>query len=170
MIIAASTVRDLLDENNQKLSQLKDIWCKKDENRLLGDLNIMLSAVGYAESSKQSHLVAGKIGLRQAALAEVRKLRRLIVYAVNRIEDGSASLNKSIQPPNPTQVKLLIELFLSGFGDQIAQKISGTDEYKIPSIENPVKIHPHSGIYSRNKIESLKGSLWKLCRRVIFLF
>ena len=135
----------MLDENNQKLAQLKDIWCKKDENRLLGDLNIMLSAVGYAESTKSSFQAAGKIGLRQAALVEVRKLRRLIVYAVNRIEEGSASLNKSIQPPNSTQVKLLIELFLSGFGDQIAQKISGTDEYKIPSIENPVKIHPHSG-------------------------
>ena len=112
--------------------------------------------------------MAGKIGLRQAALAEVRKLRRLIVYAVNRIEEGSASLNKSIQPPNTTQVKLLIELFLSGFGDQIAQKISGTDEYKIPSIENPVKIHPHSGTSIRKNLTFKRGCTINVPTCVLF--
>ena len=33
----------------------------------------------------------------------------------------------------------------SGFGDQIAQRVSGTDTYKIPSMEDAVKIHPNSG-------------------------
>ena len=51
------------------------------------------------------------------------------------------------QLPKPTedQIRLLTELFLCGFGDQIARRNGKSDQYNIPSMEDSVKIHPHSG-------------------------
>ena len=78
-------------------------------------------------------------------LSEVRKLRRLMIYSINRIRPNCCSFDKKISPPTSIQQKFLVELFLSGFGDQIAQRVSGTDQYKVPHMEDPVTIHPHSG-------------------------
>ena len=47
--------------------------------------------------------------------------------------------------PSEEQIRLLTELFLCGFGDQIARRNGKSDQYNIPSMEDNVKIHPHSG-------------------------
>ena len=80
-----------------------------------------------------------------AGLSEVRKLRRLMIYSINRNKPDSASFEKKIAPPTKIQLKLLVELFLSGFGDQIANRVEGTDQYKTVHMEDTVQIHPHSG-------------------------
>ena len=41
------------------------------------------------------------------------------------------------------QSKLLAELFLSGFGDQIACKSGASEFYTIPTMEDKVRIHPY---------------------------
>ena len=97
VIIAACTVRELIDDNNQKMAQLKQLWCaKNDTHKALGDLLVFLSALGATEGAKNSFDFATKIGIRIAGLKEVRKLRRLIVHAVNRLDDGSCSLDQKV--------------------------------------------------------------------------
>ena len=142
---------------------------------------MILSALGATEGAKNSFDFATKIGIRIAGLKEVRKLRRLIVHAVNRLDDGSCSLDqkvdsnvklvltrictnfvlqslhfdffrkisqfKTFQLPKPTeeQIRLLTELFVTGFGDQIARRNGQSDQYNILSMTDSVKIHPNSG-------------------------
>ena len=57
---------------------------------------MILSALGATEGAKNSFDFATKIGIRIAGLKEVRKLRRLIVHAVNRLDDGSCSLDQKV--------------------------------------------------------------------------
>ena len=53
VIIAACTVRELVDDSNQKMGQLKELWCaKNDAHKALGDLLVLLSALGATENSK----------------------------------------------------------------------------------------------------------------------
>ena len=53
VIIAACTVRELVDDSNQKMGQLKELWCaKNDTHKALGDLLVLLSALGATENSK----------------------------------------------------------------------------------------------------------------------
>jgi len=91
------------------------------------------------------------IGLRHDALREIHKLRRLIHHAVRPlVPDGdTVLLQRKISPPSATECKLLAELFLSGFGDQIAFK-TGNDqnEYKI-SNEQTAQIHTNSVLVKR---------------------
>jgi len=61
IIIAACTVRDLIDENNSKFKDLKQIWSRSDQSRSLGDLNILLSTIGAAENSKVIHVYSYRL-------------------------------------------------------------------------------------------------------------
>jgi len=148
-IVAACTVRELVDDGNAKMGQLKEVWCAKNEtHRALGDLLVLLSALGATENAKSPLDFATKIGIRIAGLKEVRKLRRLIVHAVNRLpaEDDTISLERKLPRPNEEQIRLLTELFVTGFGDQIARRNGNGDQYNITSMTDEVKIHPHSAL------------------------
>ena len=84
-------------KNGPKTPSPKQLWCaKNDTHKALGDLLVFLSALGATEGAKNSFDFATKIGIRIAGLKEVRKLRRLIVHAVNRLDDGSCSLDQKV--------------------------------------------------------------------------
>lgn len=143
-LVAACTVRDMIDHTNEKMKALKQIWT--DSTKVsLGDLLVFLSAIGSTEASTEPDRFAAAIGLRQDGLREIHKLRRLIHHTVRPLmKDGdTALLQRKISPPDATQCRLLAELFLSGFGDQIAFRTDEENEYKI-SNDSVAQIHPHS--------------------------
>ena len=97
---------------------LKQVWADAAKVSL-GDLLVLLSAVGSTEANENPGRFANQVGIRYDGLKEVHKLRRLVHHSVRHLMDDDAPpLERKIKPPTPTQCKLLGELFLSGFGDQ----------------------------------------------------
>ena len=72
---------------------------------------MFLSALGATEGAKNSFDFATKIGIRIAGLKEVRKLRRLIVHAVNRLDDGSCSLDQKVSFREKSILKVKYSFF-----------------------------------------------------------
>ena len=118
LLVAACTVRELLDHSNEKMVALKQVWADAAKVSL-GDLLVLLSAVGSTEANENPGRFANQVGIRYDGLKEVHKLRRLVHHSVRHLMDDDAPpLERKIKPPTPTQCKLIGELFLSGFGDQ----------------------------------------------------
>jgi ATP-dependent RNA helicase DHX37/DHR1 len=167
-LVAACTVRELIDHQNEKMKQLKHIWTDSTKI-ILGDLLVLLSAIGATAASAEPTKFAVAIGIRPQGLKEVHNLRRLISHSVRPLlqTDDIESLNVKFSPPNSQQCKLLSELFLSGFGDQIGFLTGEEHEYKI-SGQDLALIHPHSVLFKRKikivafqeKMENSKGHVY----------
>lgn len=116
--MAACTVRELLDHANEKMVALKQVWADAAKASL-GDLLVLLSAVGSTEANENPGRFASQVGIRYDGLKEIHKLRRLVHHSVRHLMDDDApALERTIKPPTVTQCRLIGELFLSGFGDQ----------------------------------------------------
>ena len=144
-IVAACTVRELVDANNEKIKALKEIWADASKSQL-GDLLILLSVVGATESSREPETFISAIGVRSQGLKEVRKLRRLITHVVRSMiqneEEEKELAERKLPQPAAKDCTLLCELFLAGFGDQIAFHTE-EGEFKLPTGEKG-KIYPSS--------------------------
>ena len=144
-IVAACTVRELVDANNDRMKALKELWADATKSQL-GDLLILLSVIGASESSKDPEGFISTIGVRSQGLKEVRKLRRLITHVVRQMltndEEEKVLVERELPQPSAKDCTLLCELFLSGFGDQIAFHTE-EGEYKLPTGEKG-KIYPTS--------------------------
>ena len=146
-IVAACTVRELVDANNEKIKVLKEIWSDAQKSQL-GDLLILLSIIGATENSKEPESFISAIGVRSQGLKEVRKLRRLITHVVRSMivkeneEEEKELAERKLRQPTGKECSLLCELFLAGFGDQIAFH-SEEGEFKLPTGEKG-KIYPTS--------------------------
>ena len=106
---------------------LKQLWADAAKVSL-GDLLVLLSAVGSTEANENPGRFANQVGIRYDGLKEIHKLRRLVHHSVRHLMDDDAPpLERKIKPPTPTQCKLIGELFLSGFGDQERKYLNKND-------------------------------------------
>ncbi|XP_037734669.1 probable ATP-dependent RNA helicase DHX37 isoform X1 [Chelonia mydas] len=173
-IVSAMTVRELFaeferpavsEEETEKLKgkkarviQMQRIWAGQGPFQKLGDLMVMLGAVGACEYAGCTPKFCEANGLRYKAMVEIRRLRGQLTTAVNSVcPDAGLFVDPKMNPPTETQVTYLRQIVLAGLGDHIARRIQAEElldekwknAYKTPLLDDPVFIHPNSVLFKQ---------------------
>ncbi|XP_020499535.2 probable ATP-dependent RNA helicase DHX37 [Labrus bergylta] len=171
-VVAAMTVRELfedldrpagsedesskLTQRRARLTQMKRLWAGQGASLLLGDLMVMLGAVGACEFAGCTPKFCEENGLRYKAMVEIRRLRGQLTNAVNAVcPDVGVFVNPKMAPPTEHQVMCLRQIVLAGLGDHLARRVHAEDildpkwknGYKTPLMDEPVFIHPSSALF-----------------------
>ncbi|XP_069789305.1 probable ATP-dependent RNA helicase DHX37 isoform X2 [Narcine bancroftii] len=172
VIVSGMTVRELFekfdrpttsDEKSEeqkkekaRVSQMQNVWAGQGPSLQLGDIMVMLGAVGACEYAGCTPHFCMKNGLRHKAMVEVRRLRGQLTNVVNTVfPQLGLFVDPKMKPPTATQVLYLRQIVMAGLGDHIARKVQmeeGLDEkwrnaYKTPLLDEPVFIHPNSVLF-----------------------
>ncbi|XP_076859580.1 putative ATP-dependent RNA helicase DHX37 [Brachyhypopomus gauderio] len=171
-IVAAMTVREIFEELDRPVSSEEDsgrlmerkaqaaqrrrLWAGQGQSLLLGDLMVMLGAVGACEFSGCTPEFCEKNGLRYKAMLEIRRLRGQLTNAVNAVcSEAGVCVDRKMAPPTESQVVCLRQIMLAGLGDHLARRIQAEElldpkwrnGYKTPLLDDPVFIHPSSVLH-----------------------
>ncbi|XP_062037940.1 probable ATP-dependent RNA helicase DHX37 isoform X1 [Lepus europaeus] len=171
-IVAAMTVRELFEEldrpaaSDEELAVLKDkrarvaqmrrTWAGQGASLKLGDLMVLLGAVGACEYAGCSPRFCEANGLRYKAMLEIRRLRGQLTTAVNTVcPEAELFVDPKMQPPTESQVTYLRQIVTAGLGDHLARRVQSEDllddkwrnGYKTPLLDEPVFIHPSSVLF-----------------------
>ncbi|XP_053480856.1 probable ATP-dependent RNA helicase DHX37 isoform X1 [Ictalurus furcatus] len=171
-VVAAMTVREIFaeldrpassEEESSKLAgrkarfrQMKRLWAGQGQSLLLGDLMVMLGAVGACEFAGCTPNFCEENGLRYKAMLEIRRLRGQLTNAVNSVcSDAGVSVDNKMAPPTESQVVCLRQIVLAGLGDHLARRVQAEElldpkwrnGYKTPLLDEPVFIHPSSALH-----------------------
>ncbi|ESO97341.1 hypothetical protein LOTGIDRAFT_214179 [Lottia gigantea] len=154
---------DQLDESKHKQirnSQIRKLWAGGGESLLLGDLMVLLKAVGACEYQGFTTDFCHKFGIRFKAMKEIRKLRAQLTNTVNMvIPDANLCIDPKLSPPSDIQCKMLRQIVLAGLADHVARRNAdpppgASDEvrrlkhsYQCMELEEPVFIHPSSVLF-----------------------
>ncbi|XP_061458839.1 probable ATP-dependent RNA helicase DHX37 isoform X2 [Rhineura floridana] len=150
--------QEILKGKRMRVMQMQRIWAGEGPCQKLGDLMVMLGAVGACEYAGCTPRFCEANGLRYKAMVEIRRLRGQLTTAVNSIcSDVSLFIDPKMKPPTETQVIFLRQIVLAGLGDHVARKIQAEellDEkwkngYKTPLLDDPVFIHPGSILFKQ---------------------
>lgn len=165
-LVAALSVQEVLLETSlgpqkadlvEKLEKKRRQWAGQENSLLLGDLMVLLRAVGGAELANSK----GKLqnfceqnGLRYKAVLEIRKLRIQLTNEIRASNpDVDVTVDPKLEPPSDLHAKLLRQLLLCGMGDQVARKIDADEikdkenkrkykfAYEANGMEEPVFLH-----------------------------
>ncbi|MBZ3878785.1 putative ATP-dependent RNA helicase DHX37 [Sciurus carolinensis] len=171
-IVAAMTVRELFEELDRpaaseeelaslkgrraRVAQVKRAWAGQGASLKLGDLMVLLGAVGACEYAGCSPQFCEANGLRYKAMLEVRRLRGQLTTAVNAVcPEAGLFLDPKMQPPTESQVTALRQLVMAGLGDHVARRVQSEDlldekwrnAYRTPLLDDPVFVHPSSVLF-----------------------
>ncbi|XP_042298014.1 probable ATP-dependent RNA helicase DHX37 [Sceloporus undulatus] len=172
ILVSALTVREFFEEFNRpavseeeqdklkgkraRIVQMQRIWAGQGPFQKLGDLMVMLGAVGACEYAGCTPQFCEANGLRYKAMMEIRRLRGQLTTAVNSIcSDAGLFVDPKMKPPTETQVTFLRQIVLAGLGDHVARRIQAEElldekwknSYKTPLLDDPVFIHPSSVLF-----------------------
>uniref|UniRef100_A0A8C6YDT5 Activating signal cointegrator 1 complex subunit 3 n=1 Tax=Naja naja TaxID=35670 RepID=A0A8C6YDT5_NAJNA len=173
-LVSALTVRELFEEFNRpalneedhenlkgkraRMAQMQRIWAGQGSSQKLGDLMVMLGAVGACEYAGCTPHFCSSNGLRYKAMVEIRRLRGQLTTAVNAVCPGAELfVDPQMKPPTEEQATFLRQIVLAGLGDHVARRIQAEellDEkwkngYKTPLLDDPVFIHPNSVLFKQ---------------------
>uniref|UniRef100_UPI0037E75335 probable ATP-dependent RNA helicase DHX37 n=1 Tax=Semicossyphus pulcher TaxID=241346 RepID=UPI0037E75335 len=171
-VVAAMTVRELfedldrpagsedesskLTQRRARLTQMRRLWAGQGASLLLGDLMVMLGAVGACEFAGCTPKFCEENGLRYKAMVEIRRLRGQLTNAVNAVcPEVGVFVNPKMAPPTEHQVVCLRQIVLAGLGDHLARRVHAEDildskwknGYKTPLMDEPVFVHPSSALF-----------------------
>ncbi|XP_068615421.1 probable ATP-dependent RNA helicase DHX37 [Brachionichthys hirsutus] len=171
-VVAAMTVREIFEDLNRpagsedesskliqrraRLTQMRRLWAGQGASLLLGDLMVMLGAVGACEYACCTTEFCEENGLRYKAMVEIRRLRGQLTNAVNAVcPEVDVFVNPKMTPPTEHQVVCLRQIVLAGLGDHLARRVQSEDMldpkwkngYKTPLMDEPVFIHPTSALF-----------------------
>ncbi|KAK3540558.1 hypothetical protein QTP70_034306 [Hemibagrus guttatus] len=171
-IVAAMTVREIFEELDRpvsseeessklagrkaRFSQMRRLWAGQGQSLLLGDLMVLLGAVGACEFAGCTPKFCEENGLRYKAMLEIRRLRGQLTNAVNAVcSDASVCVDNKMAPPTESQVLCLRQIVLAGLGDHLARRVQAEElldlkwknGYKTPLLDEPVFIHPSSALH-----------------------
>ncbi|XP_044050991.1 probable ATP-dependent RNA helicase DHX37 [Siniperca chuatsi] len=171
-VVAAMTVRELFedldrpagseDESSKlaqrraRLTQMRRLWAGQGASLQLGDLMVMLGAVGACEYAGCTPKFCEENGMRYKAMVEIRRLRGQLTNAVNAVcPEVGVFVNPKMTPPTEHQVVCLRQIVLAGLGDHLARRVQAEDildpkwknGYKTPLMDEPVFIHPTSALF-----------------------
>ncbi|XP_037114006.1 probable ATP-dependent RNA helicase DHX37 [Syngnathus acus] len=170
--VAAMTVREIFedlnrpagseDENSKlsqrraRMAQMRRLWAGQGPSLLLGDIMVMLGAVGACEFAGCTPSFCEENGLRYKAMVEIRRLRSQLTNAVNTVSpDMGVFVDPKMSPPTAHQVVCLRQITLAGLGDHLARRVQAEElldakwkqAYKTPLMDEPVFIHPSSPLF-----------------------
>ncbi|XP_010140557.1 PREDICTED: probable ATP-dependent RNA helicase DHX37, partial [Buceros rhinoceros silvestris] len=173
-IVSAMTVRELFEEFDRpavseeetaklkgwkgRLLQMQRIWAGQGPMQKLGDLMVMLGAVGACEYAGCTRKFCEENGLRYKAMLEIRRLRGQLTTAVNSVcADAGLYVDPKMKPPTEAQATYLRQIVLAGLGDHVARRIQAEEllddkwknAYKTALLDDPVFIHPSSVLFKQ---------------------
>jgi len=132
----------------------KSQWQHPTSNLLGG-----LKAVGAYEWSGAAEKFCNDNGLHSKTMKEIHDLRLQLVRIINTLEIEGKSPNLSndwnLDPPTANQEKLLQQVIIAGFIDQVARRIPHETVMQQPELQRgyvgcansiPCWIHPHSSV------------------------
>uniref|UniRef100_A0A667Y2I6 RNA helicase n=1 Tax=Myripristis murdjan TaxID=586833 RepID=A0A667Y2I6_9TELE len=171
-VVAAMTVREIFEELDRpagsedessklaqrraRLTQMRRLWAGQGASLLLGDLMVMLGAVGACEFAGCTPKFCEENGLRYKAMVEIRRLRGQLTNAVNAVcPEVGVFVDPKMTPPTESQVVCLRQIVLAGLGDHLARRVQEEEildpkwknGYKTPLLDEPVFIHPTSALF-----------------------
>ncbi|KAM3867931.1 putative ATP-dependent RNA helicase DHX37 [Diretmus argenteus] len=171
-VVAAMTVRELFedldrpagseDESSKlaqrraRLTQMRRLWAGQGASLQLGDLMVMLGAVGACEFAGCTPKFCEENGLRYKAMMEIRRLRGQLTNAVNAVcPEVGVFVDPKMTPPTESQVVCLRQIVLAGLGDHLARRVQAEElldpkwknGYKTALLDDPVFIHPTSALF-----------------------
>ncbi|VDM57221.1 unnamed protein product [Angiostrongylus costaricensis] len=156
-LIPVSSIRgESVEETKEKMTQLLKMrreWCGKGPGRRLGDLLVLMRAVGCSEAER-----CIMHGLRHKAMLEIRKLRTQLTNIVNTSFKQSTDvvMDLYLPPPSDLQVQLLRQIMVAGLADHIARRVDRScDNQEVPKgayqtmkLQEFVFIDPSSVLYT----------------------
>uniref|UniRef100_A0A3B3WJG0 Activating signal cointegrator 1 complex subunit 3 n=1 Tax=Poecilia mexicana TaxID=48701 RepID=A0A3B3WJG0_9TELE len=173
-VVSAMTVREIfedfdrparsddesstLTQRRARLTQMRRLWAGQGASLLLGDLMVMLGAVGACEFAGCTPKFCEENGLRYKAMVEIRRLRGQLTNAVNAVcPEVGVFVDPKMTPPTEHQVVCLRQIVLAGLGDHLARRIQAEDmldskwknAYTTPLMDDPVFIHPNSALFKK---------------------
>ncbi|XP_074015677.1 probable ATP-dependent RNA helicase DHX37 [Numenius arquata] len=173
-IVSAMTVRELFEEFDRpaiseeetaklkgkkaRLLQMQKLWAGQGPMQKLGDLMVMLGAVGACEYAGCTRKFCEENGLRYKAMLEIRRLRGQLTTAVNSVcTDAGLYVDPKMKPPTEAQVTYLRQIVLAGLGDHVARRVQAEEllddkwknAYKTALLDDPVFIHPSSVLFKQ---------------------
>ncbi|KAM6166718.1 putative ATP-dependent RNA helicase DHX37 [Erethizon dorsatum] len=171
-IVAAMTVRELFEELDRpaaseeeltalrgrrtRVAQMKRTWAGQGASLKLGDIMVLLGAVGACEYAGCSREFCEANGLRFKAMLEVRRLRGQLTTSVNAVcPEAGLFVDPKMDPPTESQVTYLRQIVMAGLGDHLARRVQSEEllddkwrnAYKAPLLDDPVFIHPSSVLF-----------------------
>ncbi|XP_059379339.1 probable ATP-dependent RNA helicase DHX37 [Carassius carassius] len=171
-IVAAMTVREIFEDYDRPAAseeestqmagkkarcvQMRRLWAGQGPSVQLGDLMVLLGAVGACEFAGCTRQFCEENGLRYKAMLEIRRLRGQLTNAVNAVcSDAGVFVDNKMAPPTESQVLCLRQIVLAGLGDHIARRVQAEElldpkwrnGYKTPLLDDPVFIHPSSALH-----------------------
>ncbi|KAL6113767.1 dhx37 [Pungitius sinensis] len=171
-VVAAMTVREIfedldrpagsedesskLTQHRARLNQVRRLWARQGAPLLLGDLMVMLGAVGACEFAGCTPKFCEDNGLRYKAMVEIRRLRGQLTNAVNAVcPEVGLFVNPNMAPPTEHQVICLRQIVLAGLGDHLARRVQTEDTldpkwkngYKTTLLDDVAFIHPSSALF-----------------------
>uniref|UniRef100_A0A8C2VG05 DEAH-box helicase 37 n=1 Tax=Chinchilla lanigera TaxID=34839 RepID=A0A8C2VG05_CHILA len=171
-VVAAMTVRELFEELDRpaaseeeltalrgrraRVAQMKRTWAGRGASLKLGDVMVLLGAVGACEYAGCSREFCEANGLRFKAMLEVRRLRGQLTTTVNAVcPEAGLFVDPKMDPPTESQVTYLRQIVTAGLGDHLARRVQSEEllddkwrnAYKTPLLDDPVFIHPSSVLF-----------------------
>ena len=178
-IAAALTVRDIFS-NDIDVSQFEEAaegeedvdgkqkkmmitkarrkWAGDGPLSALGDVMVVLRAVGAFEYANCSPQFCENNGLRLKAMMELRKLRIQLTKALDGVMDTDyKSVDMKINPPTLDEAVTIRQIILSCSADHVARKIPPEqakslgvrNAYQCCLTDDPVYIHPTSSLFTK---------------------
>ncbi|XP_067163040.1 probable ATP-dependent RNA helicase DHX37 isoform X3 [Apteryx mantelli] len=141
-----------------RLLQMQRIWAGQGLLQKLGDLMVMLGAVGACEYAGCTPKFCEENGLRYKAMLEIRRLRGQLTTAVNSVcSDAGLYIDPKMKPPTEAQATYLRQIVLAGLGDHVARRAQAEEllddkwknAYKTALLDEPVFIHPSSILFKQ---------------------
>ncbi|XP_069880986.1 probable ATP-dependent RNA helicase DHX37 [Dipodomys merriami] len=171
-LVSAMTVRELFEELDRpaasddelvalksrraRVAQIKRAWAGQGASLKLGDLMVLLGAVGACEYAGCSPEFCQTNGLRYKAMLETRRLRGQLTTVVNAVcPEVGLFVDPKMEPPTESQVTYLRQILAAGLGDHLARRVQSEElldekwrnAYKTPLLDDPVFIHPSSVLF-----------------------
>lgn len=119
-------------ERRSKWLCLRRRWSGVGEEHLLGDLMVMLKAIGASEFTAGSASFSLNNGISHKAMCEVHRLRRQLTSQVNRLFSLKSleCMSLTLEPPTQTIALHLRQLSLVAFYDQVARYVASPSVMK----------------------------------------
>ncbi|CAL1545913.1 unnamed protein product [Lymnaea stagnalis] len=172
LFVDAIQPSDLDDDCSNKLSIFRRrhgrrSWQGLGNALLLGDMMVLLRAVGACEAEGCSASFCEQLGVRVKAMREIRKLRMQLTNAANlAFHDDSLVVDPNLPPPTEEHNLAIRKVVFGGLADHIARRnpnplpgIEKTEAQRLKGsfqcmlLEELVYIHPESVLFRNTEPE-----------------
>lgn len=110
-----------LKKKANKWREQKNKWAGSGNSHLLGDLMVLLKAIGASEFAGNTINFCAKFGILHKSMVEVHKLRKQLTYEVQQVTSFNHQIDMTLEPPDEIHSLHLRQIATAGFFDHVAR-------------------------------------------------